>query len=133
MVAAVGLDLGMLALAWAVAARRRLGKSARDLWGTVAGFAALSAFANGDAALRVLLGKPATWAAVMALDPWTMARVGALAAALPLLVLALARAVEVDADLHAEGVATVQEAASTPAPRIIRRGRRPAQEAPQGA
>ena len=54
--AAVGLDLGMMGLAWAVAARRRMGKPARDLWATVAVFAALSSFANLDAALRVLLG-----------------------------------------------------------------------------
>ena len=97
--AACGLDLGMMGLAWAVAARRRLGRQARDLWATVGIFAVLSSFANLDAGLRVVLGRPATWSAVAGLDPWTMARVVALAAALPLLVLALARAVEVDAEL----------------------------------
>lgn len=127
--AAVGLDLGMMGLAWAVAARRRMGKPARDLWATVAVFAALSSFANLDAALRVLLGKPATWATVAVLDPWSLARVGLLAAALPLLVLALARAVEVDAELTAtvaaDAPAAGQEPADVPEP-AIRRGRRPA-------
>lgn len=128
--AAVGLDLGMMGLAWAVAARRRMGKPASDLWATVAVFAALSSFANLDAALRVLLGKPATWATVAVLDPWSLARVGLLAAALPLLVLALARAVEVDAELTAtvaaDAPAAGQEPDAVPEPRAIRRGRRPA-------
>lgn len=119
--AACGLDLGLMGLAWAVAARRRLGRPARDLWATVGIFAVLSAFANMDAALRVALGRPASWAAVASLDPWTLARVVALAGALPLLVLALARAVEVDAEL----AEALPDAISDPAPApALRPGRR---------
>ncbi len=97
--AAVGLDAGMLALAWTLAARRRLRQASRDLWATVAVFALLSAWANADAALGVILGEAPTWPAIVQLDPWTLGRVLALAAALPLLALALGRAVEADAEL----------------------------------
>lgn len=97
--AAVGLDVGMLALAWALAARRRLGQPARDLWGALVTFAALSSWANMDAALRVVLQTSPTWPAIAQLDPWTLARVVALAAALPLLALTLGRALEADAEL----------------------------------
>lgn len=96
--AAVGLDLGLISLAWAIGQRRRLGRSGGDLWAAVAVFAALSAFANADAALRVTLQTAPTWAAVSALDGWTLARVVLLAAALPALALWLSRVVELDAE-----------------------------------
>lgn len=96
--AALGLDGGLISLAWAIGQRRRLGRSGGDLWLAVGVFAALSAFANADAALGVVLGAPPTWAAVAALDRWTLARVVLLAAALPALALWLSRVVELDAD-----------------------------------
>ncbi len=96
--AAVGLDLGLISLAWAIGQRRRLGRGGGDLWAAVAVFAGLSAFANADAALRVTLDAAPTWAAVVALDGWTLARVLLLAAALPALALWLSRVVELDAD-----------------------------------
>lgn len=68
--AAVGLDLGLISLAWAIGQRRRLGRAAGDLWAAVGVFAGLSAFANADAALGVVLGAAPTWAAVRGLDGW---------------------------------------------------------------
>lgn len=100
--AALGLDLGLISLAWAIGQRRRLGRAAGDLWAAVGVFAALSAFANADAALGVTLGAAPTWAAVAALDGWTLARVVLLAAALPALALWLSRVVELDAEAGAD-------------------------------
>lgn len=101
--AAVALDLGLIALAWGIGQRRRLGRPAGDLWAAVAVFAGLSAFANANHALGVVLkGQAVTWAAVTALDGWTLASVIGLAAALPLLALWLARVVELDVDIEAE-------------------------------
>lgn len=97
--AAVALDLGLIALAWGIGQRRRLGRPAGDLWAAVAVFGLLSAFANAGHALDVALGEtPVTWGAIVALDGWTLASVIGLAAALPLLALWLARVVELDAD-----------------------------------
>lgn len=97
--AAVALDLGLIALAWGIGQRRRLGKPSGDLWAAVAVFGLLSAFANAGHALDVALGEtPVTWGAIVALDGWTLASVIGLAAALPLLALWLARVVELDAD-----------------------------------
>lgn len=112
--AAVGLDAGMLALAWVLAARRRLGQPARDLWAAAAAFAALSSWANMDAALRVVLQAAPTWPAIAQLDAWTLARVVALAAALPLLVLTLGRALEADAVLAQAEVDMFSTAAPDP-------------------
>ncbi len=125
--AAVGLDLGMLALAWALAARRRLRQPSRDLWITVAAFAVLSAYANADAALGVILGEAPTLPAVAALDGWTLARVLVLAGALPLLALALGRTVEADAELDAAQIQAqpVAEEPATVAPAPRRRAAEP--------
>ncbi len=102
--AAVALDLGLIALAWGIGQRRRLGRPAGDLWAAVAVFAGLSAFANANHAFTVVLtGQPVTWARVVALDGWTLASVIGLAAALPLLALWLARVVELDADIGTGG------------------------------
>ena len=104
--AAVALDLGLIALAWGIGQRRRLGRPAGDLWAAVAVFAGLSAFANAGHAFTVVFdGAPVTWAAIVALDGWTLASVIGLAAALPLLALWLARVVELDADIEGEGAA----------------------------
>lgn len=107
--AALGLDLGLISLAWAIGQRRRLGRAAGDLWAAVGVFAALSAFANADAALGVVLGAAPTWAAVAALDGWTLARVVLLAAALPALALWLSRVVELDADDGAGGALALDD------------------------
>lgn len=107
--AAVGLDLGLISLAWAIGQRRRLGRPSGDLWAAVAVFAGLSAFANADAALRVTLDAAPTWAAVRALDGWTLARVVLLAAALPALALWLSRVVELDADDGAAGALALDD------------------------
>ena len=92
--AALAVDLGAGALAWAVGARARQGRGAADLWAGVVAFAALGAFANVDAALGVLgAGRQpgAVWAGLAAYD---RLRVGALAAALPMLSVYLARVIE---------------------------------------
>jgi len=102
--AAVALDLGLIALAWGIGQRRRLGRPAGDLWLAVGVFAGLSAFANAGHAFAVVMkGRAVTWAAITALDGWTLATVVGLAAALPLLALWLARVVELDADGDAGG------------------------------
>ncbi|MBK7781505.1 MAG: hypothetical protein IPJ58_12195 [Ardenticatenia bacterium] len=99
--AALAVDLGAGALAWAVGARARQGRGAADLWAGVVAFAALGAFANVDAALAVLGAghQPgAVWAGLAAYD---RLRVGALAAALPMLSVYLARVIETAAhDAH---------------------------------
>lgn len=92
--AALAVDLGAGALAWAVGSRARQGRGAADLWAGVVAFAALGAFANVDAALAVLgAGRQpgAVWATLAAYD---RLRVGALAAALPMLSVYLARVIE---------------------------------------
>lgn len=92
--AALAVDLGAGALAWAVGARARQGRGAADLWAGVVAFAALGAFANVDAALAVLgdgRQPGAVWAGLGAYD---RLRVGALAAALPMLSVYLARVIE---------------------------------------
>jgi len=119
--AAVALDLGLIALAWGIGQRRRLGRPAGDLWAAVAVFAGLSAFANAGHAFAVVMkGQPVTWARIAALDGWTLATVVGLAAALPLLALWLARVVELDADGDAAAAGSAlplqQRGLTTPAP-----------------
>ena len=102
--AALAVDLGAGALAWAVGARARQGRGAADLWAGVVAFAALGAFANVDAALAVLGDgrQPGdVWAGLAAYD---RLRVGALAAALPMLSVYLARVIETAAH-DADGAA----------------------------
>jgi hypothetical protein len=104
--AALAVDLGAGALAWAVGARARQGRGAADLWAGVVAFAALGAFANVDAALAVLgAGRQPgeVWAGLAAYD---RLRVGALAAALPMLSVYLARVIETAAH-DADGAALV--------------------------
>lgn len=97
--AAVAVDLGLIALAWAIGARRRVGRPVGDLWLGAAVFAGLSALANFDHALRVIAGNAAdpvaVWSALAAYDRF---RVLALSATLPLLALYLTRVVETAAD-----------------------------------
>lgn len=97
--AAVAVDLGLIALAWAIGARKRQGRPVGDLWAGAAVFAGLSALANFDHALRVIAGDAAdpvaVWSALAAYDK---ARVLALSATLPLLALYLTRVVETAAD-----------------------------------
>ena len=115
--AALAVDLGAGALAWAVGARARQGRGAADLWAGVVAFAALGAFANVDAALAVLgAGRQpgAVWAGLAAYD---RLRVGALAAALPMLSVYLARVIETaahDADDGAQ--ASAHQAPDKPGP-----------------
>lgn len=112
--AAVALDLGLLALAWAIGQRRRLGRPAGDLWAAVAVFGLLSAFANAGHAFTVVMkGQAVTWARIVALDGWTLASVVGLAAALPLLALWLARVVELDADGPVTSEAQAEHGAGT--------------------
>ena len=123
--AAVGLDAGMLALAWTLAARRRLQQPSRDLWLTVAAFAALSGWANADAALGVIIGASPTWSAIRSLDAWTLTRVAVLAAALPLMALALGRTVEADAELRQIEIDPPATVAAEPAAAVAEPTRRP--------
>lgn len=120
--AALGLDGGLISLAWAIGQRRRLGRSGGDLWAAVAVFAALSAFANADAALRVTLDTAPTWAAVSALDGWTLARVVLLAAALPALALWLSRVVELDAENDGPAGLQDQKRAARAEVRALKKG-----------
>lgn len=128
--AAVGLDLGLISLAWAIGQRRRLGRAAGDLWAAVAVFAALSAFANADAALGVVLGTAPTWAAVAELDAWTLARVVLLAAALPALALWLSRVVELDAEAGADVAGNDPAGSDAPVTRQSQAGHKPRRRRP---
>lgn len=93
--AAVAVDLGLIALAWAIGARRRVGRPVGDLWAGAAVFAGLSGLANFDHALRVIAGDAADPVAVWStLAAYDKARVLALSATLPLLALYLTRVVE---------------------------------------
>lgn len=97
--AAVAIDLGLIALAWAIGARKRAGRPVGDLWLGAAVFAGLSALANFDHALRVIAGDAADPVAVWStLAAYDKARILALSATLPLLALYLTRVVETAAD-----------------------------------
>lgn len=113
--AALAVDLGAGALAWAVGARARQGRGALDLWAGVLAFALLGAFANVDAALAVLgdgRQPGAVWAGLGAYD---RLRVGALAAALPMLSVYLARVIETAAhDAHADAPTGAHATANNP-------------------
>jgi len=109
--AAVAVDVGLIALAWGVGARARAGKPARDLWAGVAVFAALSALANFDHALSVVAGPgdASGVATFVALTRYSQLKLIALSATLPLLALYLARVLETSA-------ATERGAVAPPAP-----------------
>lgn len=94
--AAVAVDVGLAALALAVAHQARRGRPTRALWASVALFAAISALANLDHALGVALGHAPTWADVTGgqLDRLTLARAVVFSAAPPLLVLVPAGVVD---------------------------------------
>lgn len=93
-VAAVAVDLGMLALLGAVAVAARRGRSVWRLLAAVGLFAGVSALANLDAAAAALAGGRVTWAALPELDPLDAARALVFSAVLPVLVLVLASAAE---------------------------------------
>ena len=82
------VELGVIALGLAIAARARTGRTPWRLYVGVAVFVLASMLANYDSALAGLLqGERVTWQAVLALDPWTLAKAGALGAALPIMAL----------------------------------------------
>lgn len=119
--AALAVDLGAGALAWAVGARARQGRGALDLWAGVLAFAALGAFANVDAALAVLGDGRQPGAVWPGLGSYDRLRVGALAAALPLLSIYLARVIETaahdaQAEAQARAPAGAHAAADDPGP-----------------
>lgn len=122
--AAVAVDVGLIALAWGVGARARAGKPARDLWAGVAVFAALSALANFDHALSVVAGPGDTngVATFVALPRYAQLKLIALSATLPLLALYLARVLETSAATDRETVApAAPEVArvATPMPELV--------------
>lgn len=92
--AALAVDLGMIAMTWAVGARRRAGRDTWDLWIGVGVFAVLSALGNFDHALAVLGAGATGGAAWAALDWYTRVKVVLLSASLPLLAVWLTRVVE---------------------------------------
>lgn len=113
--AALAVDLGAGALAWAVGARARQGRGALDLWAGVLAFAVLGAFANVDAALAVLGAGRQPGAVWAGLGGYDRLRVGALAAALPLLSVYLARVIETAAhDAQAAAATGAHAAAALP-------------------
>lgn len=115
--AALAVDLGAGALAWAVGARARQGRGALDLWAGVLAFACLGAFANVDAALAVLGDGRQPGAVWAGLGGYDRLRVGALAAALPMLSVYLARVIETAAhDAHADAPAGAHAMADNPGP-----------------
>lgn len=93
--AATAVDLGLAALALAVAHESRRGRDTRRLWVAVAFFAGISTLANADHALTALVGHTPTWADVQALDRLVQLRVLVFAATLPAMVLVLAWVVDV--------------------------------------
>lgn len=92
--AATAVDLGLGALALALADRARRGQPTGALRGAVVLFAGVSAMANLDHAMAVLLGQPATWADVGSLDALALARAVVFSATLPILVVTLAYVVD---------------------------------------
>lgn len=105
--AAVAIDLGLIATAWGIGARKRdkPGETPWGLWVGVGVFAGLSALANFDHALTVLGNGTTGAAAWAALDWYTRVKVVLLSATLPLLAAYLTRVVEtaVDAGRDTEG------------------------------
>lgn len=106
--AAVAVDLGLIALTWGIGSRKRAEPDKRpwDLWVGVAIFGVLSALANFDHALTVVgqhvpyaVGMGETGAAAWGdLDKYTRAKVIALSAMLPLLAIYLTRVIETAAN-----------------------------------
>lgn len=121
--AALAVDLGMIAMTWAVGERRRAGRDTWDLWVGVGVFAGLSALANFDHGLTVLGAGAMGAAAWSALDWYTRVKVVLLSASLPLLAVWLTRVVETavhegqDTDEDAdEDTPTEEGAAADPSP-----------------
>jgi hypothetical protein len=120
--AATAVDLGLAALALALAERARRGQPTRSLRGAVVLFAVVSALANWDHALSVLQARPATWADVGGLDGLAMARAVVFSATLPLLVVTLAYVVDrLAADRARDHVLTPPNGARPPGGRSSRR------------
>lgn len=92
--AALTVDLGLAALALAVAYESGRGRDTGFMWGAVILFALISALANADHALTVMVGHAPTLTDVAALDTLARLRVLVFAAALPVLVVVLARVVD---------------------------------------
>lgn len=109
-IAALGVDAGLAALAWASGERKRRGLRSWPLMVGVALFCAVSAFANMDHALSV-----APWGA---LDTWGRARAVLLSVTLPCMVVYLAWAVE---QLGATSP-VVQQVAPEVTPEVTKRG-----------
>lgn len=84
---ALAVEVGVVFAGLVLAIRARDGDVPWRLYGGVALFLAVSAFANGDAVLRAMLGEAPTLPAVAALDGWSLARAALLGAAVPAMVL----------------------------------------------
>lgn len=93
--AATAVDLGLAALALAVAHESRRGRGTRGLWLAVAFFAAISTLANADHALTAIIGHTPTRGDLAGLDALVIIRVLVFAATLPAMVLVLAWVVDV--------------------------------------
>lgn len=119
--AATAVDLGLAALALAVAHESRRGRGTRGLWCAVAFFAGISTLANADHALTAIIGHTPTWGDLAGLDRLVIIRVLVFAATLPAMVLVLAWVVDVVTSgepMTADLPAAVPEAAEASAPAV---------------
>lgn len=92
---AIAVDAGLAALAYGIQQRKRARRGTLALWGGVAVFAAISAFANLLHALAVTNGYIVT-ATIASIDALEFAKAAALSASLPLLVVYLGEIVSSD-------------------------------------
>jgi hypothetical protein len=108
-VAALAVDSGLAALAYSIQQRKRARQPIRILWGGVAFFTFISAFANLYHALHVQLEGNVHLGAVFSLDPIAAFKAVLLSATLPLMVLYLG---EVVSSADAAQIARVEREAA---------------------
>jgi hypothetical protein len=125
--AATAVDLGLAALALAIAHEARRGRRARGLWVAVIVLAIISALANADHVASERVGHLVTLPDLVAMDPLTLGRIVVYAATLPALVLLLAWCVE---RIALPEPATASLPAATPATAPEAKPARTAQPAP---
>jgi hypothetical protein len=106
--AALAVDAGLAALAYAIQQRRRAKRSVWTLWLGVVLFASISAFANVLHALTVQTGLEVTTATFGQVDVLALAKAIILSATLPLLVVYLGEVVSSD-DAEASNLAEVEQ------------------------
>jgi len=122
--AAIAVDAGLAALAYAIQQRKRAKRPTLTLWAGVVMFASISAFANVLHALTVETGAAVTLATFGGVDALALARAVILSATLPLLVVYLGEVVSSDDATAAERAERLQAIEA-------RKGARPVTAEPQ--